>query len=248
MGVDVPKRRRGTAVAGALVALALVASTFYAGHVVTRLRAAGQAVTVKGFAEREVRSDVGVFGVRVVVRAASLGEGYDQLAKARERVVAHLREAGIPDDAIATAALSTQARYRRTDRGYQTNDIEDYELHQRIAVESADVDLVDRVSKGVTALVREGFEVSSESPRYYYTSLDALKIELLGEASRDARVRAERMAEESGAALGPLAHARQGVFQITPVHSTEVSSGGMYDTGSIRKMVRAVVTAGFSLQ
>jgi len=36
--------------------------------------------------------------------------------------------------------------------------------------------------------------------------------------------------------------ASQGIFQITQPNSTETSSWGMYDTDSIEKKVRAVVT------
>ena len=101
--------------------------------------------------------------------------------------------------------------------------------------------------KDVTALIREGVEVTSEPPRYYYTELDQLKVEMLGRAARDARKRAERIATDGGGVLGDLVSAKQGVFQITPAYSSAVSSGGMYDTSSIEKTIRAVITASFSL-
>ena len=65
---------------------------------------------------------------------------------------------------------------------------------------------------------------------------------MLGAASADARLRAGEIADKTGAKLGELSSASQGVFQITPAHSTEISGEGMYDTSSIEKTVRAVVT------
>ena len=40
----------------------------------------------------------------------------------------------------------------------------------------------------------------------------------------------------------------QGVFQITPRFSTEISAGGMYDTSSIDKTIRAVVTVTYGIE
>jgi hypothetical protein len=70
---------------------------------------------------------------------------------------------------------------------------------------------------------------------------------MLGAAVADAKLRAAEIADKSGATLGKLASASQGVFQITPAHSTEISGEGMYDTSSIEKTVRAVVTVSFGL-
>jgi hypothetical protein len=42
--------------------------------------------------------------------------------------------------------------------------------------------------------------------------------------------------------------ARMGVFQITPVNSTEVSDWGINDTDSLVKKVTAVVTVSFAIE
>jgi hypothetical protein len=106
---------------------------------------------------------------------------------------------------------------------------------------------VESVSKEVTGLIRDGVELASFPPGFHYTALDDLKIEMLGAAAADARLRAGEIAEKTGAELGELSWATQGVFQITPAHSTEISGEGMYDTSSIEKTVRAVVTVSFGL-
>lgn len=230
------------------MSLALVTCTLLAGVFAFELRAGRGEITVKGFSERPIVSDVAIWSASVVVRSPDLAQGYEQILAARERVQAFLRERGVPDDAVSVAAVTTSIQYERNDKGQWTAEIDHYELHQAVEVETRDAPLVDRVSKTVTSLIREGIEVSSNSPRFYYTGLDALKVDLLGEAAGDARVRAERIASDGGSTLGSLRTARQGVFQITPAWSSEVSAGGMYDTGSVGKTVRAVLTATFALE
>ena len=89
--------------------------------------------------------------------------------------------------------------------------------------------------------------LESEPPRYLYTKLADLKIEMLAEATRDATARARQIADNSGAKLGAIREARMGVMQINPVHSTAVSDSGNNDTSSLQKEITAVVTARFAL-
>ena len=56
------------------------------------------------------------------------------------------------------------------------------------------------------------------------------------------------LASNSGSSVGGLRNAKQGVFQITPLFSTEVSDSGTSDTSTIDKMVKAVVTVQFAIR
>ncbi|UCE87771.1 MAG: SIMPL domain-containing protein [Deltaproteobacteria bacterium] len=237
----------GSAIAGIAVALGLIVSTVYAGYVLSQQRATSRAITVKGFSEQPIVSDFASWTIAVVVRSPSMAEAYDTVEADSQRVVAYLVEAGVEEESIARSAVSIDVRYKQNERGYVTSEVELYELRQRASVESGDVRRIDRLSKQVTALIREGIEVTSEPPRYYFTELEPLKVEMLGRAAADARTRAERIASDGGSRLGDLVSARQGVFQITPAFSSAISSSGMYDTSSIEKTIRAVITASFSL-
>ena len=76
------------------------------------------------------------------------------------------------------------------------------------------------------------------------------KVLLLDEpfGALDAQVRAEQIASQGGRTITQLRSARMGVFQITPVYSSQTSSEGINDTTSLDKTVTAVVTASFSLK
>ena len=134
-----------------------------------------------------------------------------------------------------------------TEQGVSTHTIEGYVLTQAVGLDSEDVALVNRISKESTALIRDGIAFESSDPDYYYTKLDGLKIEMLGLAAEDARARAEQLAAKSGARLGVLRNASQGVFQITPAYSTATSGYGMYDTSTIVKAIKSVVTVEYAI-
>jgi hypothetical protein len=61
-------------------------------------------------------------------------------------------------------------------------------------------------------------------------------------------VRATQIAEKSGGRIGRIKNVRQGVFQITPRNSTEISDYGMNDVSAIDKDITAVVRVTFALE
>lgn len=64
----------------------------------------------------------------------------------------------------------------------------------------------------------QGILLESMAPEYLYTKLGEEKITMLAEAAKDAKVRADRIAESTGSSLGSVRSARMGVLQITPCH------------------------------
>ena len=59
---------------------------------------------------------------------------------------------------------------------------------------------------------------------------------MISQATEDARIRAEKIAENAGSNLGILKSARMGVFQITGQNSKEdYSWGGTFNTSSKEK-------------
>ena len=163
-------------------------------------------------------------------------------------MAALLREYGIDDAEIGFATVGVQTEYKKTDKGISTGEIEQHILTASFAVTSTNVERIARLAIDAAGLIEKGVELNSESPEYYVSDLNQCKLELLGEATRNARERAEQLAKNTGSAVGPLRSASQGVFQITPVNSTETSDYGTYDTRTVEKVVRAVVTVEFAVK
>ena len=90
--------------------------------------------------------------------------------------------------------------------------------------------------------------VASTSIRRLHSKLAELKVAILAEASKDARLRAEQIALRTGARLGRLLNARMGVLQVNEEFSTAVSWEGNNDKTTLDKDVLAVVTASFAIR
>lgn len=232
---------------GIALGLALVAAAAILSNSFLAARSADQALEVKGFAEREIESDLAGWRGEFTTRDATLEAAHATLTAQRARVVALLTEAGVPDDARSLAPVRTQILFVHDVQGRVTNKIEGYALTQQVSITSRDIDLVLGAAAATDSLIREGIEFSSHSPEFFYTKLGELKIDMLRDATADGRRRAETLASAGGGELDRLVSARQGVFQITPANSNEVSDYGRNDTSTRTKSIKAVVTLRYAL-
>ena len=104
------------------------------------------------------------------------------------------------------------------------------------------------MSREVTQLLEQGVSITSEDPSYFYTKLGDVKIEMLAEASKDARSRADKVLESAGGGtIARLRSADMGVINVNPPNSTSTSWDGNNDTTSYEKDIITIVHASFEL-
>jgi len=240
--------RPGLILFGVALALGLIVSTWIAMRTVEKIKITNRTITVKGYAEKEIVSDWAQWEGNFKVKTIDLVTGCGKLEDDLEKVMVYLRSEGVSKGNIVVSSVSTTTQHKLDEEGRRTNEIDAYFLYQSVTVASSDTALIDRIARGSTVLIKQGVEFSSNHPEYLYTKLDELKIELLGQATKDARDRAEQLAVNSRGKVGRLRSASQGVFQITPRHSTEVSSRGMYSTSTVEKKITAVVTIVYTIR
>tara|TARA_B110000467_G_scaffold163349_1_gene189111 strand:+ start:4625 stop:5362 length:738 start_codon:yes stop_codon:yes gene_type:complete len=226
----------------AILSLGLVVSALIGGRALEKMRSATDGVTVKGVAEKEITADLATWRGQITHRAADLAGGYDELQKQFTTTINSLLQQGVTAEAIEEGPINASAHYKRDAKGHATSEIESHTLTQTFTVTTTDVALAKRLAKESTQLIREGIAFRSYPPSFYYTKLEGLKLDLLEQAAENAQLRAERLARSSGNRVANIISASQGIFQITRPNSTETTSWGMYDTSSIEKKVRAVVT------
>lgn len=231
---------------GAL-AIGLVLSSLVLGWSYSNAKKEVDDIEVTGSARKRIRSDSVFWSAGVSTQAAQLADAYRQISEQVPRIKKYLVEKGIPEEQITISAVSTTTLKRKDEKGIETGEIMGYLLRQQVDVASTDVDKVARISREATELINSGILLESSAPQFYYTKLGDLKIEMLGEAARDAKTRADRIAESTGNRIGSIRSARMGVMQITAPNSTEVSDYGVNDIGSIDKDVQAVVNATFAV-
>jgi hypothetical protein len=233
----------GLCLAGATI----VSSVIFSKGFLSVTKFMREEITVTGSAQKNIRSDYAVWQGTFARREADMASAYEKLGEDLVKVKGYLAAQGIVERDVIVEQIVTETLYKKNEKGNNTNEVEGYRLRQSVELRSNDVDRVTRISRESTGLIHEGIEFYSGRPEYFYTQLEALKVEMLAKASENAKLRAENMVKATGNHIGFMRSARMGVFQITPVNSTEISSWGINDTSSLEKKVTAVVSASFSI-
>ncbi len=205
-------------------------------------------VRVKGTAEAKIQSNAGSWSCSITARNKDLKFGAQKIASGMIEARAYLANCQVTANEISESQIVIEPVRRKTEKGNDSNDIDFYLFTQTITVKSSDVLKVDKISKGISSLIEKNIEIYSEKPYYVNTDIDKIKMELLGKAVKNAQERADTMTANSRGRTGRLLSASQGIFQITSPDSSEVSDEGTYDTSTIDKVVKAVVTLEFSVE
>lgn len=95
----------------------------------------------------------------------------------------------------------------------------------------------------------DGHDVEGENVDFLVGNLDDVKMALIGEATKNAKLRAQEFAKNGDVKVGTMRSASQGTFDILPAGGkVEDSSGGTYDKSSIEKVARVVVTIEYNIE
>ena len=227
-----------------ILGFALVLATTFA---VCTLNKDGIAVT--GSAFKVVKSDTAVLKLELRARNELKSNAYNKIKSQIPTVKEFLIKKGIKDNEITILPASTYNNYKMNPiNGYSTNIIESYVFEQTIQVKTNDVDKIQELSVAAQELLDKGIDLNIYSPEYLYSKLGEIKVELLKQASEDAKERAKGMLSATGNKVGKISSVKMGVFQITPVDSTDVSDSGYSDTTAIEKKVTAVANVTFKIK
>ncbi len=206
-----------------------------------------QTITVTGSSSEEIQSDNAILEVGYKAQAKNLKEGYALMAKNKEKITDYLVQNGINKNNITFGQISNYEVNKRIGN-YTTNDIEFYRFNSDVKIKSDDVNKIEKLSQNIYELINSDVEVSYTNVQYLVSNLDSIKVKMVGEATKNAKERAESMVKSTNDKIGSLNSAKTGVFQIVPVDSTDVSDYGINDTTSIKKKIVAVVNATFTVK
>ncbi len=203
--------------AALLVALGIMLAGMLVGKGISSVQESQRVVTVKGLSEKEVPADRVTWPIMFKEVSNDLLSLYNSIETNNAKVIAFLKKNGVKDDEIIVSPpdiLDFQAeRYVSQEIRYRYNGT------SIITVSSHDVDNVRRLIPRIAELIREGVTISANKQyenaiSYNYSGLNDIKPGMIEEATKNARVSAEKFASDSGSKLGKIKSATQGQISI----------------------------------
>lgn len=197
-----------------LVAAGLAVAGWFAAQGMARLKTQDRYVTVKGSAERIVDADLLVWPLPHSVGGNDLAEVQRHLDANTAAIRDFFLQAGFEAGEIVVSPPRLEDRWAYA---YGENrPPERYRYGNTVSLRT------NRVDKALAALRRSGELVGrgvmigeGSQPDFDYTKLNDIKPALIAEATANARESAEQFAKDSGARLGGIRSANQGVVTIS---------------------------------
>ena len=221
----------------AIASLGVIVGGYLLGDGLLRAKEAERSVTVRGLAERDVTADLATWTISYSANSTDLAVAQAKVRRDTASIESFFDDLGFPDEELQPTGANVSSY---TNRGVTT-----YTVRQRLSLRTKDIERAqkavaqqfDLVGRGV--LLEEGSGMS-----YAFTGLNAIKPEMVAEATKDARASAQQFAQDSGASVGAIKSATQGYFSI---EARDGSGGGWGQADSPFKKVRVVTTVNFSL-
>jgi hypothetical protein len=231
-------------VGAALIAVGMVGAGWLIGDGFWRGRAVEHYVTVKGLAETFVAADLAIWPLRYTATGDDLNQVQAKIDADGAEITAFLTREGIAAEAISPQRVEVTDLLAQAYRPEGAADNR-FIIAQTILVRTQQVDLVAALNRATGELVSRGVVlVDTGGPTYVFTDLNAIKPQMLAEASANARAAAQQFAADVDSTLAGIRRASQGIFEILP----RDAAPGISEAGQIDKKVRVVSTIEYLLE
>jgi hypothetical protein len=229
-----------------LLAIAIVVGGLAVGHGLQHFRGADRSMTVKGVAERPVQADIALWPVRIVASGMELGPTQDKIAADERTVRRFFASHGLDSSQVELLSLEVTDKRSNPYEGSPTS--ARFAIAATIVARTDHPERIRAASQDVGRLVAAGVALSSgggwgTGPTYLFTRLNDLKPAMLAEATDSAREAAAEFAKRSGARVGRLRRAQQGLFEIRP----RDQAPGIPEGSQLDKVLRVVTTLEYEL-
>lgn len=242
-----------------ILGIGILGAGYSLGKALYIVKKMNRTVTVKGLAEQNVKSDLGIWEINY----REVGNDLSELDKAIQHdydvVVEFLKKQGFSEQEVNRTSFRVEDRlaniYNQTAASNPST--QRYVVTAGIRVRSDKVDLIEKTVQIVDQLLQQGvslaFDVSmlSPNPSFYYTKLDSIRPPMLSDATKSAFTIAMQFAKDSDTKLVGVQRASQGVFQIMGQDTSTMSSdwnSNQNALGSIDKKVRLVTTIDYRIK
>jgi uncharacterized protein len=248
--------RIGSAVFGLLLAIGLIGAGWSLGSQIKATRLGDRYVTVKGLVERTVKSDLVIWPINYKEAGDDLTTLYAKTELDKKTITTFLTEQGIQPSEIelgVVRVVDTEANEFNGGNRAQFR----YIVQQQITVRTTRVDQVSAAAQKTMQLLQKGVVLGgdqrgNQGPIFQFNGLNAIKPDMITEATRNARAAADRFASNSGSKVTSIRQANQGVFSIIPADQAgeqtgNEDAGGYSADSSMMKVVRVVTTVEYYL-
>src|SRR5665213_1665367 len=170
-----------------------------------------QFITVTGSSHANVHSDLVVWTGKLSVEDRTLSGAYAKFKTDSEKAARFLEERG--QKKISWAPVQVKNLTKQKKDGSDDESVSErvgYQLSQTFQISSPGVVAIPKLAADGLGLMEQGVVLETDDIQFIYTKAGETKVQMMAEATEDARRRAEEIAARGGRAVRELRSARMG--------------------------------------
>ncbi|RLA20649.1 MAG: hypothetical protein DRQ62_10315 [Gammaproteobacteria bacterium] len=202
---------------GFFIFLGLSTLGYLLANAAVKVKEYERSVTAKGLSEREYTADIIIWPIQFTAANNDLSQLYKLVDASSLKIKQFLLKKGIKEKEIS---FSSPVITDKSAQQYGNAKAEfRYAAMQTVTVYSEDIKRVREMMNSLSELGRSGIAFTGNNyqsqTKYIFTRLNEVKPEMIEEATKQARVVAQKFAADSQSKLGKIRKASQGQFSIS---------------------------------
>jgi len=202
---------------GFFIFLGLSTLGYLLANAAVKVKEYERSVTAKGLSEREYTADIIIWPIQFTTANNDLSQLYKLVDASSLKIKQFLLKKGIKEKEIS---FSSPVITDKSAQQYGNAKAEfRYAAMQTVTVYSEDIKRVREMMNSLSELGRSGIAFTGNNyqsqTKYIFTRLNEVKPEMIEEATKQARVVAQKFAADSQSKLGKIRKASQGQFSIS---------------------------------
>ena len=200
-------------IASAIVALGIFGAGLALRSGIIKFKSMERTVSVRGLSEREVQADKVIWRISHSEYGDNLLSLYAKVEKNNELIKQTLMANGLEEKEILISSPSMnnlEQQYSYSDK----RPLYKYSIYSSMTVSSNKIDIVRKLTTDlVSTMIEKGVTLDSWAD-YQFTGLNDIKPQMIEDATKNARLSAQKFAEDSNSKIGKIKNATQSVFTI----------------------------------
>jgi hypothetical protein len=203
-----------------------------------------QYISVNGLADRVVTSDSVTCTIDIARDTSQLKTVQEDRKKDKKAIRSFLKEKGIEEQQIEELHPSIENN-RFSDKETEKTR---YTISDHIKISSTDVQKVRKIVSELVQFMDDNvIGIVTCTEKYRYTDMENLRVQMIEEATKDAKNRALHIAGVTDSELIGLRNVSTGQFSIVSADASATEEYDWEGQNSIRKRVRVVVRCSFNI-
>ncbi|MDR0640261.1 MAG: SIMPL domain-containing protein [Holosporales bacterium] len=209
-------------------------------QIVQLLHKSGHYISTKGLSERVVESDLAILNIKIIHETDKIKAVVENRKKDKESVMSVLRKVGIEPSEIQELPMDVYNHSGDKKDAFRVTDT--------IRIRTKRVEIVKTIIENLLKidLSDTGYIDTDES--YYYTDMSNLRIEMLEEAAKDSRDRAQKIAKLMDSKVTNIKNLATGPFSIVPADSSADNEYRWGGNDTPQKRVKVVVNGSYEVE